>query len=367
MTLKEETFINSYHLWSDSMISLAWINAYKKEFKPFVENRVNVIRSLVQRESWNYCITKKNPADIITRFNNIDLRSSNMWWDGLKLLYNRIEKNSHVFEDENKFRVDDPFLDEYNNEIKKNCSVNLVLNDTGYDLPKVIDINKLSSSKKLYVITALVIRFIDNLKRKVNGKTLKLDFIDNNEVNNAKNLWLKANQNELIKNQQHFKDLENSLRLVKDNHGIYRSEGRLKNANTLPYETRSPILLARNHKLTELIVLDCHFELKHAGQRQTLTELRTKYWIIKGKSYIKFLLHRCAICKRYNSRAYAYPKSPDLPAIRVTESHAYNTCGIDYIGPLYTKDVYYHKYNEEDEVFKAYIKIYTSPTTRGVF
>ena len=200
-----------------------------------------------------------------------------MWWDGPKSLYNRIEKNSHVFEDENKFRVNDPFLVEYNNEIKKNCSVNLVLNDTGYDLPKVIDINKFSSSKKLYFITALVIRFTDNLKRKVNGKTLKLDFIDNNEVNNAKNLWLKANQNELIKNQQHFKDLENSLRLVKDNHEIYRSEGRLKNANTLPYETRSPTLLARNHKLTELIVLDCHFELKHAGQRQTLTELRTKY------------------------------------------------------------------------------------------
>ena len=71
----------------------------------------------------------------------------------------------------------------------------------------------------------------------------------------------------------YFTNLENQLGLVKGGNEIYRCEGRLSNAKSIPYETRSSIILTRKHKLTELIVLDCHQRLKHAGQRQTLTEL----------------------------------------------------------------------------------------------
>ena len=46
---------------------------------------------------------------------------------------------------------------------------------------------------------------------------------------------------------------------------------------SITYETRSPILLTRKHKLTELIVLDCHQRLKHARQRQALTELQSRF------------------------------------------------------------------------------------------
>ena len=93
------------------------------------------------------------------------------------------------------------------------------------------------------------------------------------------------NQRELPQDRKYFTNFENQLRLVKDGNDIYRCEGRLSNANNMPYETRSPILLARKHKLTELIVLDCHQRLKHAGQRQTLKELRSKFWVSKGRSY----------------------------------------------------------------------------------
>ena len=45
--------------------------------------------------------------------------------------------------------------------------------------------------------------------------------------------------------------------------------------------------ISKKTLLTELIVLDCHQRLKHAGQRQTLTELRSRFWITKGKSYVQ--------------------------------------------------------------------------------
>ena len=81
------------------------------------------------------------------------------------------------------------------------------------------------------------------------------------------------NQRELPQVRKYFTNLENQLRSVKDGNEIYRCKGRFSNANKILYETRSPILLARKHKLTESIVLDCHRCLKHAGQQQTLTKL----------------------------------------------------------------------------------------------
>ena len=140
--------------------------------------------------------------------------------------------------------------------------------------------------RKLYFLTALLLRFVYNLKKRIKGKSLKLKFIDCDEIQSAQNLWLKVNQRELSQDRKYFTYLENRLRLVKDGNEIYRCEGRLSNTNNIPYETRSPILLPRKHKLTELIVLDCHHCLKHAGQRQTLTELRSQFWITKEKSYV---------------------------------------------------------------------------------
>ena len=110
--------------------------------------------------------------------------------------------------------------------------------------------------------------------------------------------------------------------------------------NNIPYETRSPILLARKHNLTDLIVLHCHQRLKNAGQRQTLTELRSRFWITKGKSYVKYLFNRCVICKRYNTRPYCYTKRSNLHLFRLDKSTPLSVCGIDFIGPLHTKNVY---------------------------
>ena len=95
--------------------------------------------------------------------------------------------------------------------------------------------------RKLYFVTALVLRFAYNLKRRVQGKSLKLKFIDCNEIQSAQNLWLKVNHRELPRNRKYFTNLENQLRLVEDGNEIYGCEGRLSNANNIPYKTRSPI------------------------------------------------------------------------------------------------------------------------------
>ena len=47
-----------------------------------MQNRVIRIRQRVKPPLWNYCNTKENPADIITRFSPHDLSSNSLWWEG---------------------------------------------------------------------------------------------------------------------------------------------------------------------------------------------------------------------------------------------------------------------------------------------
>ena len=50
--------------WSDSTVALFWIKNVNKEYKQFVENRVQEIRKLAAPEYWNHCPTHENAADI---------------------------------------------------------------------------------------------------------------------------------------------------------------------------------------------------------------------------------------------------------------------------------------------------------------
>jgi len=63
--------------WSDSQIYLSWITS-KKKLKPFVNNRVNEIRSI--SISWRYCPSSDNPADLLTRGITFQQLNSSIQW-----------------------------------------------------------------------------------------------------------------------------------------------------------------------------------------------------------------------------------------------------------------------------------------------
>ena len=64
-------------------------------------------------------------------------------------------------------------------------------------------------------------------------------------------------------------------------HDIIRYRGRLGNYNHLS-EKKEPILLTQDH-LTKLIVENCYKRTLHSGTRATLIQLRTQFWIPRGK------------------------------------------------------------------------------------
>ena len=139
------------------------------------------------------------------------------------------------------------------------------------------------------------------------------------------------------------------------------------NADSLSYDAKYPIILNRDHRLTELLVWDAHNRIKHLGERQTLAEIRCCYWVPRGKSFVKQILHRCLICIKVNSRPYSYPNSPNLPNVRVSDKIAFYVTGFDYLGPLYCKSIYDMNSMEGDYgLFKFCVVLYTCASTRGV-
>jgi len=78
-----------------------------------------------------------------------------------------------------------------------------------------------------------------------------------------------------------LKDLKN-LWAKYDTQNLIRCFGRMQNAELYNYQ-KFPNLLPRNDRLTFLIVLQIHYQIKHFGVNHTLCEVRQKYWIPKGR------------------------------------------------------------------------------------
>ena len=360
-SLSEEMLINDYFCWTDSMITLAWIKAIDQEFKTFVENRVRNIRKNCGVEKWNYCKSADNPADIITRFNCCDINNqNNLWWKGPVFLKDSIENN--LLRD-NKLgeNVDES---QFNAEVSSSIKCMTHLSNESHTIGNILKIENYGDITKLLRITSWIMRFINNVKKKDQNIVRKCGNLSNEEIQNAKLIWIKENQN-VLQDEKNYSEIVNSLNLFEDEDGIIRSKGRITNSS-LPYETRLPIMLSKTHKLSKLLVILCHHKVKHNGVRQTLAEFRSNYWLTQGRSFVKKILFECVVCKRYNARPYNYPKPPDLPKERVSCETPFSNTGVDYMGPVYCKNVYGVNSLDEEDMHKAFIVLYTCASTRGV-
>ena len=140
----------------------------------------------------------------------------------------------------------------------------------------------------------------------------------------AEKLWIRDVQREM-EQQKNWRDLQQQLSLFKDEEGIIRSRGRLANS-LLPVEAKFPILLPREHYLTRLVVEHCHREVQHGGVKETLTQVRSQFWIPRGRQLVRKILFPCVLCKRLQGTVYASPEHSDLPPHRVVEDTSIYTC-----------------------------------------
>ena len=142
---------------------------------------------------------------------------------------------------------------------------------------EVIQPERFSSFSRLIRVTAFVLKFIRKVKRSMETQP---DLIMQ-EIIAAEQMWYKEMQMKLGKKEKSSTVWE-QLGVFKDADGVLRCKSRIQNCS-LPYSAKFPVLLPRKQYFTQLVIRQSHENVKHNGVRETLTEVRSKFWIIKGR------------------------------------------------------------------------------------
>ena len=347
--LSLDTEIGETKYWTDSITVLYWI-LNKGEWKTFIQHRVNEILALSRKEAWGHVAGLVNPADVGSRgVSPNQLIDSNLWWVGPKWLA------------EGKDNWPKKFLLTESADVKEEMKKSVVLASTTAresvnTIGQAIDIERFSSLGKLLRVTAYVKRFVVNLRRKLEKREIKVDPLSAEDIKCAEIEWIKDAQTTL-RGQQDYNKYKKQLGVV-SNGGILVCEGRM-DFSDLAQAAKKPTLLPKNHKFSELVIMECHERVHHCKERSTLAELRSRFWITKGRQYVKRVINSCLVCRRFKGKCYNAPPAPPLPRYRVTEAPPFSRIGVDFAGPLFCKE-------SKGKTAKVYVVLYTCCVTRAV-
>lgn len=326
-------------VWSDSQCVLMQIRT-RKPLQPFVERRINEIKA-VKGVDFRYVPTNDNPADIATRGKTPnELASQSLWWEGPEWLkkdqsgwpkFENFEYNGDAEEAVTEEEVEP--------EGKPGATVLSPTEKDSFDLLA----ERTSRLNRLLRTTAWIKRFIEKTRKKRNGsQEVRTDYLQSEEIEEAERFWIRRVQ------QHHYADIIGrmekgergkigNLFLLTDEHGILRCQGRLDNAD-LTHDQRNPILLPKRDRLTEMVIDKAHSQCFHAGTSQTLATTRDRYWIIKGRQVVYHRLKKCPTCAKHHGGPFRMPGMPSLPVERVTRQAAFESIGVDYMGPLFVRN-----------------------------
>ena len=308
--------------WTDSMTVLAYLRNKHDRFNVFVANRLSIIKARTKVENWRYVDSDLNPADEASRAFMTD-----RWIKGPPFLYCREED----WPQESRTKVMCDL------EIKK--VMKIAVKDDG--LLKFIE--SYSSWLGLCRGVAWLLRFRYLLQHRSESR-FQTGVLSASEIHDGSLAILRVVQrnhyeeefNQLTKNRNVHKN--SALRMLDPyiDNGLIRVGGRLLRAN-LTSEGKHPVVVPGKSHVAELLIRECHARLGHLGTASVLGELRQKYWVVRGTSVVKRVLHHCVVCRKVQGQR-VYQKMADLPECRVSHGEkAFSNCGLDCFGPFHVK------------------------------
>ena len=321
---------------TDAEIVHNWIKRDDREYKVFVKNRCNKIRKRVPKEQWYHVPRKHNGADLPSRGcfpKQLEQPAIQKRWLYGPEWITKSEEEWPITSEVKHFH-DDPEL-KVPKDKESTCMI--VTAKVTPTVQKLVNFENFSSMDRLVRVIAWCKRFIHNYLCK-KKEDRNLEELSAEECEHSRKLCIQSVQGEL-KSESGFSKRAESLGLYDDEDGFMRCRGRIGKAK-IPFTTRFPILLPRNHHVTELVIREAHEKVYHNGVKETLSEVRSKYWIVKGRQIVKKLLRRCVLCKKLEGLAYPSPVTSPLPEFRVGANKAFQTTGVDFCGPVYVKDIY---------------------------
>ena len=170
--LTSEIKISKLVCWTDSKVAWYWIVQSTKEWKQFVQHRVDEIRKLVPTDCWNHCPGPDNPADILSRgMDCCDLTASALWWNGPKWLTDS-EGPDEPNKSDKELLLEGCLAEIKAKDRKAELAGDLsalTVNCQPASLNTTIECKAFSCLRRLLRVTALVFKFIKLLKAKHRG------------------------------------------------------------------------------------------------------------------------------------------------------------------------------------------------------
>ena len=352
-----ELKIEQVYFWTDSTLNIQYISNDEFRFKTFVANRIAEINNSTDRNQWRHIPGDMNPADLVTRavVSPKHLLKENKqgttWFQGPKFLY-----GNDIWPDQEVISRDSL----QNDDLEVNSKHILLTLETMPLADDLISFDRFSKWCRLERTVAWVMRFISNSRQ----KDKQIGQINCTEIENSRKLILRKVQSvafndelECLKSNKEVNGSLKSLTPFIDNNGFMKVGGRLRLFETI-HRVKHPIIMPKDHKVTDLIIAHVHAKVGHVGVEQTLAEVRQEYWIVHGRTAVKRIIRRCLFCKVRRAK-YMYPFMADLPCGRLAINQPpFTHTGVDLFGPVYIK--------QGRKRLKRWVALFTCLTVRCV-
>lgn len=161
--------------------------------------------------------------------------------------------------------------------------------------------NRFSSWKRMIRVMAYCLRFINKTSRRLQVN----EGLTPEELTAAsKKICLLIQKEEFsneIKELNKNGNIPNGSKLLRLSpiikEDLLRVGGRIGRAS-ISYDQQHPILLPKDHPVTNLIIRSTHEKFMHAGVNGTLYAVREKFWPIDGRLCVRKIVNNCIKCFR---------------------------------------------------------------------
>lgn len=345
--------LSSITAWTDSQIVLCWVNSSPHHLKTFVANRVSEVQELTRTDWWRHVPSESNPADCASRgLLPSQLVGHPLWWTGPAWL----QASPHQWPSNSQMQIVDPVLLEQ--------KVKVLGTFVSPDCFEIL-LTRFSGLTRLLRVVSLVLRFIHNCR---NTRTTRLTVpLTPRELDQSLDVLIVKVQSVMFKEElasvRNGRLVSPQLRKLVpfvDTAGLLRVGGRLQHSD-LPFDHKHPVLLPKNHVLTDLIIGHYHEVNQHPGVHTLRSILRERFWIVSDKQAIARRLRYCIRCWKARPSSCS-PLMGNLPAMRVQQVKPFARAGVDYAGPIQIKASRMRK----SPVLKAYLCIFVCCATKAV-
>ncbi|XP_062541842.1 uncharacterized protein LOC134209834 [Armigeres subalbatus] len=312
-------------MWSDSKTVLSWIHSDHRRYKQFVAFRIGEIHSLTKIAKWRWVPTKCNAADALTKWEKAhSMHSDAAWFRGSGFLY----------QPEDCWPKQDSIAPNVAEEVRA-C---VQFHDIAITM-SIVDLQRFSKWRVLVRTVACVYRFASNCRRKKDGfkieavptteavkkaviKTVRSTTVPlkREEYQKAEAyLWrsaqadcfgdeirtIKKNRQLPLQQQQQLEKSSSlhNLSPFLDTEDVLRMEGRAAQGSSLPFELRFPIILPKQHLVTDKLLEYYHHRVAHGNVESAVNEVRQRFSIQNLRAELKRIGKSCMWCKVKKCRA----------------------------------------------------------------